>query len=61
MYLQQFSSALKKKLDGSLFTVKDAAKIDIRAKEYLHRLRKLCEVNRVYWGWYYIPEEHRDV
>jgi len=61
MYLQQFSSALKKKLDGSLFTVKDAAQIDVRAKEYLHRLGKLGEVNRICWGWYYMPEEQWDV
>jgi hypothetical protein len=48
-------------LGGSLFTVKDAAQIDYRAKEYLHRLRKLGEVNRVYWGWYNMPEEHKNV
>ena len=61
MYLQQFSAELKKTWDGSLFTVKDAAHIDVRAKEYLHRLGKLGEVHRVYWGWYYIPEAERDV
>lgn len=61
MYLQRFSTALRKRVDGSLFTVRDAAQIDARAKEYLHRLEKLGEVNRVYWGWYYIPEEQRDV
>ena len=61
MYLRQFGSALKEKMDGSLFTVKDAAQIDVRAKEYLYRLGKLGEVRRAYWGWYYIPEEHKDV
>lgn len=61
MYLQRFSSALKEKLGGSLFTVKDAAQIDTRAKEYLHRLGKLGEVERVRWGWYYIPEKQQDV
>lgn len=61
MYLQQFTSALKEKFDGSLFTVRDAAQIDTRAKEYLHRLGKLGEVERAHWGWYYMPGEQKDV
>ncbi|MFQ5711904.1 MAG: hypothetical protein ACE5GD_09030 [Candidatus Geothermarchaeales archaeon] len=61
MYLQQFSSALREKWKGSLFRVSDAKRVDARAKEYLHRLNRLGEVERVYWGWYYLPEEQRDV
>lgn len=61
MYLEQFSSALREKWKGSLFTVSEAKRIDARAKEYLHRLARLGEVEKVYWGWYYIPEKHRDV
>jgi len=60
MYLERFSSALREKWKGSLFTVSEAKKIDDRAKEYLYRLGKLGEVERIQWGWYYIPEEQRD-
>ncbi|MGQ9719687.1 MAG: hypothetical protein ACUVWK_07630 [Nitrososphaerales archaeon] len=58
VYLEQFSSALREKWKGSLFRVSEAKKVDARAKEYLHRLGKLGEVEHVHWGWYYIPEEH---
>jgi hypothetical protein len=61
MYLEQFSSALAEKWKGSLFKVNEAKKIDVRAKEYLYRLGRLGEVERVYWGWYYVPEKQRDV
>ncbi len=57
MYLERFSTALREKWKGSLFTVSEARQVDSRAKEYLHRLRRLGEVKGVYWGWYYIPEE----
>lgn len=57
MYLQVFRSALKHKWTGSLFSVSDAQRINERAKEYLHRLNKSGEVQRVYWGWYYLPEK----
>ncbi|MFB0563942.1 MAG: hypothetical protein ACETWM_22305 [Candidatus Lokiarchaeia archaeon] len=40
-----------------MFRVSDAQQINGRAKEYLHRLNKLGEVQRVHWGWYYIPEK----
>jgi len=57
MYLEQFSSALMEKWKGSLLKVSEAKRIDIRAKEYLYRLGKLGEIERVHWGWYYVPEE----
>lgn len=56
MYLQSFRAALEK-WSGSLFSVSDAQQINDRAKEYLHRLNKSGEVQRVHWGWYYIPEK----
>ncbi|MFQ6074727.1 MAG: hypothetical protein ACE5Z5_01140 [Candidatus Bathyarchaeia archaeon] len=52
---------MKKRWAGNLFTVRDAKQMDERAKEYLHRLEKLGEVERVRWGWYYIPEKQRNV
>lgn len=56
MYLQDFESALEKRWTGSLFTVGDAEQVHGRAKEYLYRLTKLGQVQRVHWGWYYVPE-----
>jgi len=61
LYLEQFSSALEEKWRGSLFKVEDAKEVDARAKEYLHRLARLGRVKKVYWGWYYVPEEQKDV
>ncbi|MBS7635156.1 hypothetical protein KEJ34_06685 [Candidatus Bathyarchaeota archaeon] len=61
MYLERFSSSLKEKWKGSLFKVSEAKRIEARAKEYLHRLGKLGEVERVRWGWYYIPQKQQDV
>jgi len=55
MYLEEFRTALREKWKGSLFTVSEARQVDARAKEYLHRLGRLGEVERVYWGWYYLP------
>jgi hypothetical protein len=57
MYLEQFSTALKERWRGSLFRVSEAKQTDARAKEYLHRLKRLGKVERVYWGWYYLPEK----
>lgn len=57
MYLERFSATLREKWRGSLFTVSEAKQIDAHAKEYLHRLKRLGEVERVYWGWYYLPEK----
>jgi hypothetical protein len=57
MYLKQFNAALREKWKGSLFKVSEAKQVDARAKEYLHRLGRSGEIERVYWGWYYLPEK----
>lgn len=57
MYLESFKTTLKQKLSGSLFSVSDAKQINRRAKEYLHRLSKSGEVQRIHQGWYYIPKK----
>jgi len=57
LYLEQFSTTLRKRWRGSLFTVSEAKQVDAKAKEYLHRLRRLGKVKRVCWGWYYLPEK----
>lgn len=57
MYLEKFYEALKRNYAGSLFSVRQASRFHPRAKEYLYRLRLLGRIERVGWGWYYIPEE----
>jgi len=59
--LAQFSSALEKRWIGSLFRVEDARAVDARAKEYLHRLAKQGKVESIYWGWYYVPQDQKDI
>lgn len=58
-YLQDFSSALKKQWAGSL--VKVAHLRHEHAKEYLNKLAKQGEIERVAWGWYWIPAPVKDV
>jgi len=40
---------------GSLVRVKDIKSIEPKAKEYLHKLSKQDLIERVTWGWYWIP------
>jgi len=61
LYLEKFFEHLESKWEGSLFTVKDVEQIHHRAKEYLYRLEKAGKVERVCWGWYYLPGEIKDV
>lgn len=60
MYLRRFKAKLKQRWPGGLFSVSEAKRVNPRAKEYLYRLRKSGEVQKVHRGWYYIPEK-RDV
>ncbi len=48
---------MRRNYPGSLLSVRQVHQINPRAKEYLYRLRKLGDVRRVGWGWYYIPKE----
>lgn len=60
-YLKKFITQLESSWKGSLFTVKDAERVNKRAKEYLHRLEETGEAEKVRWGWYYLPSEIKDV
>lgn len=60
MYLEEFAESLESKLKGSLFKVKEAESLNNRAKEYLHRLERAGLVERVCWGWYYLPSKVKD-
>jgi hypothetical protein len=60
MYLEEFMEKLESRWKGSLFTVKNAEALHKRAKEYLYRLERAGLVERVCWGWYYLPAKTND-
>jgi len=60
-YLQRFRQELEKRWKGSLVRVNTVKKIEPNAKEYLNKLAKAGAVERVKWGWYWIPDKVKDV
>jgi predicted transcriptional regulator of viral defense system len=60
-YLQHFHEHLKERFSGSLVKVKTVEEIEPNAKEYLNKLAKAGLVERVRWGWYWIPAEIKDI
>ncbi len=58
-YLQDFHKALKSRWAGSL--VKVAQLRQEHAKEYLNQLAREGAVERVAWGWYWVPVPVSDV
>jgi hypothetical protein len=59
-YLTEFNKKLKP-FKGSLIRVNSVKGIEPNAKEYLNKLAKEGSVERVKWGWYWIPSEVKDV
>jgi len=58
-YLKEFHGKLRS-LEGSLVRVKSIKDIEPNAKEYLNKLSKEGLVERVKWGWYWVPTEIKD-
>ena len=58
--LESFYGKLKKHFKGSLIRVGEATEIDPHAKEYLNRLAGSGRVERVKWGWYWVPDTYSD-
>ncbi len=58
-YLNQFYRKMKRKWKGSLVKVEYVE--EPNAKEYLNKLAKEGLIEKVSWGWYWIPEEIEDV
>lgn len=58
-YLQDFYKALKKQWSGSLVKVEQVSQP--YAKEYLSKLAKEGLIERVSWGWYWIPSSFEDI
>jgi len=59
-YLKEFHEKLRE-LEGSLVRVKAIKEIEPNAKEYLNKLSKEGLIERVKWGWYWVPTEIKDV
>lgn len=59
-YLAEFIKKLKP-YQGSLIRVKTAKSIEPKAKEYLNKSSKEGLVERVKWGWYWVPTEITDI
>jgi len=59
-YLKEFHERLRE-WRGSLVRVKSLKSIEPNAKEYLNKLSKEGLIERVKWGWYWVPTEIKDV
>jgi hypothetical protein len=59
-YLTIFLSKLKP-FKGGLIRVKTVKGIEPKAKEYLNKLSKEGLVERIKWGWYWVPADIEDI
>ncbi len=59
-YLQEFSDRLRP-FKGNLVRVSSVKGIEPRAKEYLNNASKEGVVERIMWGWYWVPTEIKSV
>ncbi len=59
-YLTEFNEKLRP-FKGSLVKVKSVKDIEPNAKEYLNKLSKGDLIERVKWGWYWVPAKIKDV
>jgi hypothetical protein len=58
-YLQHFYERLRKAYAGSLVKVKEVEQTEPNAKEYLNKLAKAGLIEKVRWGWYWVPGKIR--
>jgi hypothetical protein len=59
-YLERFYNKLEK-WKGSLIKVDSVKSVEPNAKEYLNKLAKMKKIQKVRWGWYWIPDEIKDI
>ena len=59
-YLQRFYERLRKEYAGSLVKVENIKPMEHNAKEYLNKLAKAGLIEKVRWGWYWVPDKIRD-
>ncbi|MFH0748370.1 MAG: hypothetical protein V1915_00365 [Candidatus Bathyarchaeota archaeon] len=59
-YLKEFHKKLRD-CRGSLIRVKSIKSIEPNAKEYLNKSSKKGLIERIKWGWYWVPTETTDI
>ncbi|MDA2934720.1 hypothetical protein MYX82_10315 [Acidobacteria bacterium AH-259-D05] len=59
-YLDSFLSKLQKNWKGSLVSVSEARQLEKNAKKFLSLLVQEEKVQRVTWGWYWIPFHYKN-
>jgi hypothetical protein len=59
-YLHEFNERLKP-FKGSLVRVKSVKEIEPNAKEYLNKSSKEGVIERISWGWYWVPTEIKSI
>lgn len=59
-YLAEFNEKMKP-FKGSLVKVNSVKGIESNAKEYLNKLAKEGVIERVKWGWYWVPIDVKDI
>jgi len=57
-YLKRFYERLKEKYSGYLVKVEEIE--DSNAKEYLNKLARVGLIEKVRWGWYWVPSDIKD-
>lgn len=60
-YLNRFYEQLRQRYQGSLVRVETVREIGPNAKEYMSKLAKAGLIEKVRWGWYWIPDEVKGV
>jgi hypothetical protein len=59
-YLTKFNKRLKRKWKGSLVKVNHIKPMEPNAKKYLNNLSKANLIEKIIWGWYWIPKPTKD-
>jgi hypothetical protein len=59
-YLMKFNNKLKRKYKGSLVKVENIKTIEPNAKKYLNNLAKVNNIEKISWGWYWVPSKTKD-
>lgn len=60
-YLKRLYRKIQRKWKGSLVKVEEIRKEEPNAKEYLSKLAKAGLIEKVVWGWYWVPDKVEDV
>lgn len=59
-YLTKFYNRLKRRWKGSLVKVENIKHMEPNAKKYLNNLAKANNIEKITWGWYWVPSKIKD-